>query len=413
MSLTSVWTQESKIFKDETKLYPEYVPETLPHRSEHLLELGRAFKSFVTKPGSVPTRVVLVGPSGTGKTVTAMKFGKALEGMVRAGRLPVRIHFVIVNCYIYKTAFAIYKELARSLGITVPRRGFSKSEVLRLLADYLVKNDEYVILTIDEADFLVSSSGAEALYVLSRLSEAHMLDKARIAMIIIFRNPLSTLNLSDPIRSTLAHYTIKFDPYTKREIEDIIWARVEEGAIYDSAISDEVVDTIGTLVGYDTGGTGDARLALEVLLNAGRIAESKNKSCIEVEDVRVAFTMVMPFPRNLLEYLSLHEALLLYALTLLLGERKYVNWVTTGVLEETYRALCEDFGIEPKSHTTIWEYIQRLRNRDIIKTQVSTRGRGRTTQISMPRVPLGQLKQELERIIEQKLKRARRRLSSS
>ena len=399
----NVWGGESRIFKDETKLYPEYIPEKLPHRKNHLLELVRIFRPFITKPGSMPTRAALVGPSGTGKTVTVLKFGDILRRMVRRRQLPLDVAFVIVNCYIYKTAFAIYREIANALGVSVPRRGFSKSEVLRLIISQLENEDRYMLLAIDEADFLAKSSRDDALYDLTRLTEARMSRKPRVSLIVILRNPLSALTLDPHIRSTLAHHVIKFNPYSKKEIEDILWARVEEGAIYESAVSEEVIEAIGALVGHDMGGQGDARLALEILLNAGRIAESKGKSCIEVEDVRVAFSNVIPFPREILHHLEPHEALLLYALAMLLEERRYVNWVTTGMLERAYRELCEDLGVSARAHTMVWGYIQQLRNRGIVKTKLSTKGRGRTTQISLPGVPLGPLKEELAKVIESKL----------
>ncbi len=399
-----VFGSTSKIFINESILYPEYIPKKHPHRGKHLLELGNVMRNFVVNEKALPVKVVLLGPPGTGKTMIASKFGDIIRDMCRSRRGIARpIEYIIVNCYILKSPFSIYREVASRLGLTIPRRGFSKEEVLKLIVNQLEIQGKALILVLDEADFLTRGPKSEIFYDLARLVEAYPERRPRISLIFIMRNPLSILNLDGAIRSTLFHYVIKFKPYSKAEIIDILWARIEEGAMHPSAVDDEITDMIGELVGHDRGGNGDARMALEILFIAGKKAESRGRSSIVPEDVREAFSMVTPFPKSLLEYLELHEVLLLLALVRLLKNNEFVNWVTTGTLEDMYADICDEYDVEPRGHTMVWEYIQRMKDMGILKATPTSKGKGRTTRISLPGVPLNVLEEELLRLLRKHL----------
>jgi len=67
-----------------------------------------------------------------------------------------------------------------------------------------------------------------------------------------------------------------------------------------------------------------------------------------------------------------------------------------GEAEETYRAVCEEFGEKPRRHTQLWEYLKKLSILGAVATRKgSTGARGRTTVISMPWIPAAQLEKEL------------------
>jgi cell division control protein 6 len=70
--------------------------------------------------------------------------------------------------------------------------------------------------------------------------------------------------------------------------------------------------------------------------------------------------------------------------------------MTMGDAEEAYALVCEEQSETPRGHTQLWKYVQTLSVAGIVQTTVSGVGqRGKTTLISLPRVPAADLEQEL------------------
>ena len=400
MSLFEIWREGSPIFIDESKLSFEYVPKKLPHRKSQLKSLGHYFKAFVVNPGSATIKAVLLGPIGTGKTVVAKYFGQQVENFSKQHGFSIR--YVHVNCHKDRTLFLIMHRVARRLEIQVPRRGFSSQELIYLIWNYLQTSEKYLLLAIDEADYLVISEDKDILYDLTRISEDVYKEQHRISLIFIFRDLANLAMIDSSIRSALAHNIVEFKPYTAKQIYDILWSRiVDERAIRPEAVQEETLELISELVGYDKGGPGDARLAIELLWRAGKLAERSQARSITSEHVQTAYNTVFPsLSKDILENLRKHELLFLYALTrtlLLKGSIK----VPLGIVEKEYESVCLDLNENPRKHTMIWEYVRTLRSLGIISTEISKKGyRGKTTLLSIPRVPTKVLKEEIEKILE-------------
>ena len=103
--------------------------------------------------------------------------------------------------------------------------------------------------------------------------------------------------------------------------------------------------------------------------------------------------------KDMILNLSLHEKLFL------LGIARYFNqtdsaYVSMREAEESYILVCEEYNEKSRGHTQLWKYVKDHSVAGILETMISGAGqRGKTTLISLPRVPASDLEKELVKIL--------------
>lgn len=381
------------IFKDESKLSIDYVPSNLPHREEELKILANYFKFMIEKPGGLCQKVLIIGPVGTGKTATSKLFGKVFsQSALKKG---IKLNYIHVNCHKDRTLYMVLNRVIRKLIPTFPERGLSAQELFHVLWEYLQNENTYALVTLDEVDYFIRTAGEEALYDLTRMSDETLNLPQRISFIFIARKPTFLPALDRSTRSTLMHNIIKFNPYTRDQLRDILEARVKE-AFEENVVDDDVIMLIADIASE----VGDARYALELLWRAAKYAEIEGYKKVLLEHVRKAASDIHPFVRiEVLENLLLHEKILLLAIARTL-KSKDTPYVSISDVEKTYRLICEEISERPRGHTKLWEYVQNLKNLGIIKASVSSiKRRGRSTAIGLAEIPIETIEREISKLI--------------
>ncbi|MDH5811096.1 MAG: ORC1-type DNA replication protein [Candidatus Methanomethylicaceae archaeon] len=368
------------VFKEESALFPDHVPTNLVHREPQLKSLGRIFRVIFESPGSVSQKVTLVGDVGVGKTAVAKRFGSTVESLAKERGLNLR--YIHVNCYKDRTLFLVVRKVAQQLIPGLPERGFSAQELFGTVWQTLEGENSYLLLALDEIDFLVANEKDAPLYFLTRVADEYIGRPQRLSLILITRNLDFISDLDRSVQSTLLHNIIRFDRYTSEELYDIIKMRSQE-SIKEGAVSDEVLSMIAEIAGP----RGDARYALELLWRSGKYADAEGSSKILPEHVRRAQSDVLQFPIHIIMDLPLHERLFLLSVARALRKSKSA-YVTMGEVESVYRVVCETRSIEPRKHTQFWEYLQNLKNLGILQTKISGSGfKGKTTLIGLMNMP--------------------------
>ncbi len=379
------------IFKGKESLAPEFLPDKLPHRENQLRDLVASFKHLVTSPGSFSQKVLLVGSVGTGKTATARIFGRDFVRIARQRHINLR--YVHVNCHRNRMLYNVVLEVARQLEVPLPQRGLSVQEMYTAILSYLDETNVYAIVTLDEFDYFASIAGSDAVYFLVRTYDEYPDMIKRLNFIFITRSTASLSLLDSATESYLLKHIIKFDPYTSKELYDILKYRASQ-AFYEGVVEDDVLKYIAEIEGVDKGGRGNARFALELLMLAGEAAEKEGSLKVTVEHVRKAFSVISPDVAMVSEaiyYLPLHELILLWAIIRLLKNNPQ-PYVRMGDVEKEYIMLCEMLNEEPRRHTQVYEYVMNLKRASIIDTRISGKGyRGRTTLLSIRYGPLDAL----------------------
>jgi cell division control protein 6 len=390
---------KKSVFKAEELLSIDYVPETLPHREEELRTLARYFKTMITSPGTTSHKVVVEGPVGTGKTAVTKRFCNQMEKA--AEKRGIKLHKIHINCRVHKSAYLIYLRMLREFRPKFPKRGHSPEELLQMLLEVLDTEDRYLLLVLDELDYFIEQRGADILYDLTRLIDDRLNAPQRLSMIVVGRNiPLDDGILDSSTLSTLQQNILRFYKYETDALYDILAERTSM-AFKPKAVMNETLQVICDIASE----RGDARYAIELLLRAGKQADSEEADRVIPDYARQAKADTHPeLRKEVFAALPKHNKLLLLAAARQLKENRGA-YVTMGEVEEMYHSVCEEYGHEPRAHTQVWEWIQDLNAHGTVDTKRSGIGqRGQTTMIGLSDVPAELLEQFLLELLEERRK---------
>lgn len=284
---------ESKIFKNEEVLSPEYLPEILPHREQQVKHLAENLLPAAQK--RIPQNTFIFGPPGTGKTATVKFVFREFENY--SG-----IKSIYINCWDYKTIVAILSKISLDLGGFVQRRGLGKDEILERAIEICNKLDKGLVICLDEVDQLIFHDKS-ALYDLLRLSQYV---KSHIGLIFVSNNQFVFANVEPRIRSSLNVEEMEFKPYSLLEMKDILEERAKLAfTSFESAV-------ILLAANHAVQNGGDVRVGLECLLKAGRQAEKEGERKVKVSHIKAVLSSVNPIkPEILKEKLNLDEKIIL------------------------------------------------------------------------------------------------------
>lgn len=379
------------VFKDESKLDINYVPQKLPHREKEHRLLIEFFSFILHYPEKMAQRIIVTGEVGTGKTALTQNFGTTLTS--EANKRRIKFRYVHINCREHRGSLApILHKALTVFEPSFPARGYSADELLDFLIKALDKENTHIILALDEFDSLVEKEESDAVYKLTRLQEMRQGLPQRLSFIFIMRDLKAIERLDESAKSTLQRSIIHLERYGKNQLIDILNERVSM-SFELGTVSDDVIDLVAGLAFTQTG---NARFGIELLWRAGKYADSEDLELVAPECVRRAVSAIIPsLRRSELASLGMHEKLFLLAIARFFRESDEA-YVTLSEVEKTYAVICEEFEVQPNSHTQIWTYTQYLSSLGVLKTEVLTVGsRGRQTRISLPSIPAGELEKEM------------------
>ncbi|TFG05500.1 MAG: hypothetical protein EU536_01995 [Promethearchaeota archaeon] len=385
------------VFRDETKLSIDYTPLELPHREEVIRKLAQLFKTLIENPGGATKKVVITGPSGTGKTAVTKRFGSMIQDF--ANERGINLHYIHINCRRYKTSFMILIRIIQHFNPNFPKRGFNVAELFHILADEILEKEEaYVLLCLDDADLLLLNDPA-LIYDLTRMRDDSLNSKQRLSFITVAKNNLFKIKLDASISSTFQCSTIHLEKYSNLQLIDILKDRIKE-TFFDGTVLNQTINLIADFAAE----FGDARYALELLWLAGKHADDAKSLQITPEFARQAKGDLDPgIKKEIIRDLNLHQKLILLAITRQLKSTEKA-YVIMGDCQRAYQIICEEHGITHRSYTKVWEHVKELADySDFLSTKVAKLDNkpGQTTLLRL-NVPIEILEQVLEDELTQK-----------
>jgi len=383
------------LFKDESKLDINYIPEKLPHRDKELSLLSQLFLGLITNPSSISRKILITGKTGIGKTVTVKLFGGLLE--MASKKRNINIKYAHVNCRKERTSYKVLIRLIQLLDNRFPKRGYSSQDLLDILNEFLHRYDLHILVVLDELSYLINKN-EDLIYSLTRINDDALKGDQRLSIIGIVRDISCLNNLDNSTMSTLQRNIIEFKKYSKEQLFDILKYRADI-SLKKNVLSDKMIEMISEI----TFNSSDIRCGLDIMWRSCKIAESKNLKYINAESIRLGNQDLLPFSTSdVVEYMNSQKLTFLLAIIKTLNNHDNIKISFNEALKRYYM-ICENIGLKPRSNSQLWNYLQEFKRENIVTTQIiSEKVKGRHAIIEIPDLSLPNLERNTIEVLNSK-----------
>ena len=387
--------KRESLFKDESKLDINYIPNELPHRDKELSLLSQLFLGLITNPNSISRKILVTGKTGIGKTVTVKLFGKILENVSR--KRSINIKYAHVNCRKERTSYKVLIRLIQLLDNRFPKRGYSSQDLLDILNEFLHRYDLHILVVLDELSYLINKN-EDLIYSLTRINDDALKGDQRLSIIGIVRDISCLNNLDNSTMSTLQRNIIEFKKYSKEQLFDILKYRADI-SLKKNVLSDKMIEMISEI----TFNSSDIRCGLDIMWRSCKIAESKNLKYINAESIRLGNQDLLPFSTSdVVEYMNSQKLTFLLAIIKTLNNHDNIKISFNEALKRYYM-ICENIGLKPRSNSQLWNYLQEFKRENIVTTQIiSEKVKGRHAIIEIPDLSLPNLERNTIEVLNSK-----------
>ena len=383
--------EKESLFQNKKVLQANYIPEVIPHRKRQMEFVASILA--VSLRNEKPSNLFIHGKTGTGKTTVIHHISESLIETAKKKDIPLKT--IYVNCKLKKiadTEYRIVAELARILGQDIPATGLPTDEVYNLFLKSVDKDEQIVILILDEIDRLIEKAGDNILYSLTRINSE--LKKAQLSLVGISNDVRFMENLDSRVKSSLGEEEVVFPPYNALELRDILDKRAKL-AFRENAVETGVLEKCAA---YAAREHGDARRALDLLRVAAEVSEREGGVAISPNHIDRAEERIEK--NRVLEIVQTQpkqsQVVLLSILELIGNTQKKIE---TGEVFEKYRDICRSIGLNILTQRRISDLISELDMLGLINAKVISKGRyGRTREIyiTIPESLLEQIKNTLK-----------------
>ena len=391
LSITEQLTSEYQtVFKNKDLIEPDTIvdEDRIVGRDEQLTKVINIIKPALY--GDHPEDMLLRGPSGTGKTLIA---GTVATKAITIGRdHDVRMDFVEVNGKHKKSeheaVHQITHEFERALGLDfTSKTGVSTSSRYDRLFEIVDEHLDIGIVILDELDLLVGDSRnrnevpafSDILYKLSRAKRIGKMD-SNFTLIVTTNSPNSLMNgLNSRTASTFNPTEVSFADYNATELREILKHRRD--AFYEDALHDDVIPYTAAVAAQ---GEGDARFAIDLLREAGNIANRREERAVETAHVEEAKNQVEKnYVVDVIENVSFQKQVSLFAAAVVnkygqeeLNRSEYLTErsAPAPVAHTLYKWFTDKERIEQRSKHSFLRWMRELGTYEVV--EVNRKGRG-------------------------------------
>lgn len=277
------------LFRDTIVLDYDFQPKILKYREMEQKRFAIAIRPLLD--GHTGRNLFVDGVPGIGKTTACKNVLRELEEETDA------IQTFYINCWKENTTYKIFAKICDELGFKFIQNK-KTSELFDLIKAQVNKQGQSAVFVFDEIDKLEDT---DFLYTI--LEDVY---RKTIILITNYRDTFG--DLDERIRSRLSPEFVTFRAYKESEIKGILLERRKYAFVQD-CWDEEAFDELSQKCTE----TGDVRIGLYLMREAGNIAEEKSSRKITIEYVAKAIRKVDDFfikpkealPAEMLELLDL------------------------------------------------------------------------------------------------------------
>jgi archaeal cell division control protein 6 len=266
---------EETLFKDIKALNPDYIPENYLHRESQMEALALCLRPALK--GGKPVNTVVLGSPATGKTTAIHKIFQMAENISED------LICAYVNCQLYNTRFNIFSQIYQRLFAHLPpETGVPFSRIYGEIMKKLSNEGKALVVALDDVNHLFYSKNANQIFY--DILRAHeVFPGVRTGVFAIISDIEFRYMLDKNVNSIFIPREVVFEPYTLKEMIDILKDRVREG-FYAGVLSDKILNQVADLA-YSAG---DLRVGIELLRAVGNSAEADASKTVEEIHLKAA-----------------------------------------------------------------------------------------------------------------------------
>ncbi len=395
---------ESVVFRDNHVLDEEYCPEAIVGRDEEIAAVTNKLREVFD--GETPKNLFITGPNGTGKSVLAKYI---LEQLRAHPHKSVNLKTKHINCvhtpdgyHLALKAVNQFREDPKDhlhAGIDKDVAYDHLWKELDNVADESSEDPTTVMFVLDELGTVDDISNF--IYSISRARKAGFIENVNVGFVATSDDAtvFDTDALESRTASSLRLRSMNLSPYDANQLRTVLYQRagsafrrttvvnsdtgneVTAEAEFDQTdsykldsetLADGVIPLAASLAARDYGG--DARKALDLLWEAGQIAENEDSGTVTEDHVhRAEEKLERDELADLLNGLDGTKQAVAYALTTLLAEEKTAR---TRLVYERYQTLVQGEGYEPVSERRVREVLNELSTHGLTTKTNVTSNRG-------------------------------------
>jgi len=255
----------------------------------------------------------------------------------------------------------------------IPQKGVSTDAKYVRLYEIVDRHFDALVFLLDEIDTLTGRAGEDEpaysrlLYSLSRvMAEQHV--ETLVSTVVITNHPKFRENLDSRTDSSYNPTGIHFSDYDATELVEILNRRRD--AFKDEALESGVIDLVAA---YGAKNEGDARRAIDLLRDAGEIANKNGETVVTEQHVQAANDSVVK--NRVLEIvggMSLQKKLALYAAAVVADVND--GAAPSPAVYTLYREICQRTNRDVYTQETVNSHINKAGTYGVLESNRTSGG---------------------------------------